>query len=467
MNHSYIAEKLERFLIENEAALFADMKTLIDIDSVETAPEPGAPYGAGVRRALDAALDITARMGLNTHNCEGHMGYAELPGISEKQIATIAHLDVVPAGNGWNSNPFDMVEKDGWVIGRGVIDDKGPLVLTFYLAKFFKEYCEETKTQLPYTLRILMGCSEETGMEDIEYYLQHYPMPAFCFTPDAEFPVGYGEKGGFSGEFRSAKLTGNLVDFQGGVARNVIPDRAFALVKADASTLPSAERIQITEENGCAKITGLGIGGHASLPAGTINAIGLVVNYLLEHSLCSPQEEQFLKMLQTLHSCTDGSSFGIACRDEVFDPLTCIGGTISFQDGVLSQSIDTRYPTAITAPELTEKCQALAALGGGTFTVSSAHDAFYISPDSPAIQILVDTYNEVTGFSKKPFTMGGGTYARHFANAVSFGPEENSLEIPDFVGPMHGANEGANKAFLLQALKIYILSVARLMELDF
>lgn len=467
MDQKYIENKLERFLQENEQAIFADMKTLIDIESVEAAPAENAPYGLGVRRALDAALKMTGEMGLVTHDCEGHMGYAELPGASDKQIATIAHLDVVPAGNGWDSDPFDMVERDGWIIGRGTCDDKGPLVLTFYVAKFFKEYCEETGTKLPYTLRILMGCNEETGMEDVDYYLEHYPMPAFCFTPDANFPVGYGEKGGFSGKLVSEKLSGNLVDFQGGVANNVVPDRAYAIVKAELSKLRDTEQVKVEAEGDYVKVTGYGKGGHASLPQGTVNAIGLVVDYLLENELCTAQEESYLKMLKVLFSCTDGSAFGIACRDEIFDPLTCIGGTIEMQDGVLRQSLDVRYPTSITGEELTAKFQALAASGNGTFEPGRAHDAFYINPDSPAIHALLDTYNEVMGQQKKPFTMGGGTYARHFANAVSFGPEDDLIEIPAFVGPMHGANEGVNKAFMMKSLKVYILSVARLMELEF
>ena len=91
---------------------------------------------------------------------------------------------------------------------------------------------------------------------------------------------------------------------------------------------------------------------------------------------------------------------------------------------------------------------------------------FYISADDPAIQVCIDTFNEVTGRSDKPFTMGGGTYARHFSRAVSFGMEEPYAAYPDWVGQMHGANEGVPKDLLLRSLKIYILAVARLMALS-
>ena len=84
----------------------------------------------------------------------------------------------------------------------------------------------------------------------------------------------------------------------------------------------------------------------------------------------------------------------------------------------------------------------------------------------PAVQALLDVYTHVTGNEAKPFSMGGGTYARNFACAVSFGPENAALEMPDWVGPMHGADEGASEAQLRQALKIYILALLRIMELD-
>ena len=97
----------------------------------------------------------------------------------------------------------------------------------------------------------------------------------------------------------------------------------------------------------------------------------------------------------------------------------------------------------------------------------TAAEPFYIEADSPAIQACINTYNEVTGENAKPFTMGGGTYARHFPYAVSFGPEHSDMVLPEFGGPMHGANEAAPIDKLLEALKIYIIALLRLEEIDF
>ena len=91
---------------------------------------------------------------------------------------------------------------------------------------------------------------------------------------------------------------------------------------------------------------------------------------------------------------------------------------------------------------------------------------FYVDPSSPEIQTLVRSYNEYTSRDTQPFTIGGGTYARHFANAASFGPEEPEAETPEWVGQMHGPDEGVNEEQLRLALKIYIYAIAQLMELE-
>lgn len=460
-----LLDEIDEFINQNKENVLRDLKAIVDINSVEGTPAPGAPFGEGPKKALDTALSIAEGMGLETRNCEGYMGYAQIKGESDKQIATIAHVDVVPEGNGWDGcAPFDMIRREGWILGRGVADDKGPAMLTLYAAKFFKERGEK----LPYTLRILLGANEETGMGDLDYYLAHYEQPAFCFTPDAEFPVCYGEKGIFGGELTTGAISGNIVEFSGGVAHNVVPDRAYALVKADASALSDTENVKISkEENGLCRISAFGKGGHAAMPAGTVNAIALVIDYLLANDLCSESEVRALTMLQKLHASTDGSSIGIDAKDEFFDPLTCVAGVISLKDGVLHQSIDIRYPTSTNDEILEEKLSALAAQAGGAFTKESVAKPFYIDPDMPVIRTLIDTYNEVTGKNAKPFTMGGGTYARHFANAVSFGMEEPNEPTPDWVGTMHGPNEGVSEELLFRSLKIYILAIDRLMTLDF
>ena len=411
-------QKIDAYIAENKEQLLQDIAALVAIDSVEGTPEEGAPFGKGPRAALDKTLELAAGMGLATRNCENYMGYAELAGADpEKYLATICHVDVVPVGNGWTADPFKMRIQDGWLLGRGVSDDKGPMVVTLYALKFLKEQGYE----LRYPIRALIGDNEETHMQDVEYYLKNYPAPVFCFTPDAEFPVCNGEKGHFGGKIVSPVCNGVICDFEGGVANNAVPDRASALLHTDITKLKNAPNITLEPAGeGCVRVRGWGKAGHAAMPEGTVNAIGLVVNYLLDNGLCNDAERAYLEALRKLHASTAGTGLGIDCADGPFGPLTIIGGRIYMEDGKLVQTIDSRFPTCTDGDKLA--AQVTAALGSGAQLQDvEAAEPFYIEADSPAIQACINTYNEVTGEDAKPFTMGGGTYARHFPYAVSFG----------------------------------------------
>ena len=456
---------IDAFAENNRDNILRDITRLVAVPSVEGTPEPGAPFGKGPKAALDKALEIAAELGLDTHNAEGYIGWAQTGPIADgqKYLATITHTDVVPEGNGWDADPYTVRVRDGWLLGRGVADDKGPSILCLYALKYLKD----NGVTLMYPVRALLGANEETNMHDVDYFAAHCEQPAFCFTPDAEFPVCNGEKGGFGGELVSPVLeNGVIVDFVGGVAHNAVPDRAACTVRLPESALKQTEGVTFEAgENGTTIIRGWGKSGHAAMPQGTVNAIGLIVTCLLESKVCPPAETAYLQVLHTLHATTDGSALGIAASDDVFDPLTIIGGTIEMKDGRLRQSFDCRYPTSTTAEHLTEMMTQVCGTAATLEDVSS-RVPFYIAADSPAIQTLITTYNDVTGENKKPFTMGGGTYARHFPYAVSFGPEHTDIELPEFAGPMHGANEGTPFEKLIEALKIYILALLRLQEIE-
>lgn len=282
-------QKIDAYIAENKEQLLQDIAALVAIDSVEGTPEEGAPFGAGPRAALDKTLELAAGMGFATRNCENYIGYAELAGADpEKYLATICHVDVVPVGNGWTADPFKMRIQDGWLLGRGVSDDKGPMIVTLYALKFLKEQ----GYQLRYPIRAIVGDNEETHMNDVKYYLENYPAPVFCFTPDAEFPVCNGEKGHFGGKIVSPVCNGVIAEFEGGVANNAVPDRASALVKTDIRKLKNAPNITLEPEGDGVRVRGWGKSGHAAMPEGTVNAIGLVADYLLDNGLCNDAERE-------------------------------------------------------------------------------------------------------------------------------------------------------------------------------
>ncbi len=468
-----LMRRIDAYVDEVWEDVVQDICTLVAHESVADAASaaPGAPFGPGVRAALDDALAIAKRLGLDTGEDEGFIGWADVPGASERQVATIAHLDVVPAGAGWSADPFQVRRHDGWLIGRGVADDKGPAVLSLYVGAFLKRMGELPR----YTFRALLGCDEEVGMTDVKHYLSTHDDPAFLFTPDAEFPVCNAEKGLFEGVFVSAPIEGGVIrSWSGSDVSNAIPGSSVAELAVDAGALaaPRANADRIVVESlgeGSCRITATGVGGHASLPAGTVNAVGLMVGYLQENAgVLAPAERDFVDLMAVIHADTAGEALGVASANDTFGPLTLIGSVVKVEDGRILHAIDSRYPDSTTGEEMERALSQVAERYGASFELEMGKPPFSVEGSDPAVQALLATYNEVTGKDAQLFSMGGGTYARSFKRAVSFGPEDEEVNAsaPDWVGPMHGADEGANEEALKRALKMYIIATLRLMELD-
>lgn len=501
-----LEQEIDRYLSANWESVVADMDTLIRIPSIEDLAsadvDAGQPYGPRPAQALQAALDLAAGMGFDAHNEGGHIGYADFPGESKKQLGLICHTDVVPAGPGWHYEPFAVTRKDGYLIGRGTTDDKGPLVVALHAMNFWKQMQDQGKCgRFPYTMRFIFGANEETGMRDVAYYRAHHEDPAFLFTPDAEFPVCYGEKGIYNALLISSDVPieqRSVVSFDGGVAINAVAGTATAVVRVDAATLPAAPGISIEPVRGgaeidggsvdisdaeqesadvdiaivrdegmpLARLTAHGRSAHASLPEDGVNAIGMIVEYLLQNNLVTSMERSYFEVIGKLMAATDGRGLGLACSDEHFGALTAVGGRMRMDGNRFVQTVDVRYPTTMTAEKLTARLGDLVAPAGGVCEQTRDDEPFLMDAQGPFVQALLSAYNEATGEDAKPFTMGGGTYAREFSNAASFGPEKPWVEKPGWVGGMHGPDEAVSEDSLKEAFRVYVLTIAKLMQLE-
>ena len=469
MADTALLEQIDAWIDEKWEHIVSEIKTLVDIPSQEDLDHagPGEPFGPGPHRALLAGLDLCRRLGMDVADHEGYVGTADYPGADPtKQVCQIAHLDTVPCGPGWSQDPHVMTRRDGYLIGRGTLDDKGPFVVGCYAMR----YWHERGAEFPYTMRMILGSNEETSLKDVEYYLERFPEPTFLMTPDAEFPVCYGEKGIYQGVFSSNPIAdGRIAAWHAGEAFNAIPTDASITIRADIETLPPADGISLaTAGDGLVLISAKGKGGHASMPEGTVNAIGMLVDYLLDNNLVTSDERRFLKLQKALIDDYSGAGVGVSATDELFGPLTIIGGMAwRDDDGSLHQSVDSRYPTTFSRAQFEEALNATAARFDATYETDNDTEPFYIDPNGPEIQKLIAVYNDITGEDRKPFTIGGGTYAREFKNAAAFGPEMPWKTDPAWVGPMHGDDEGVSEELLKTTLKVYIVALKELMEITY
>ena len=176
------------------------------------------PFGEGPAKALDCFLKIAERMGFETDNVDNYAGVVSY-GEGEETVGVLAHLDVVPAGKGWTTDPFRMVIKDGNMYGRGVIDDKGSAIAALYGLRIIRDLGIPLKRGL----RLVVGCNEELGSRCMEYYVAHRQPPTLGFTPDASYPLIHGEKGSFWAKLFFDKETLPILKMEAGEVFNAVP----------------------------------------------------------------------------------------------------------------------------------------------------------------------------------------------------------------------------------------------------
>ena len=83
-------------------------------------------------------------------------------------VLVYGHVDVQPPDplELWESDPFSLEERDGWLYGRGVADDKGQL---YVLVKAAAELA--AAGELPVNVRVTCDAEEETGGHQIVDFL--------------------------------------------------------------------------------------------------------------------------------------------------------------------------------------------------------------------------------------------------------------------------------------------------------
>ena len=388
-----------------------DLKSIVRVPSVAAESDGKYPYGVECARALDTAASLAEKYGFRVENHEYHC-LSVLYGDSDREVGIVAHLDVVPAGDGWSCEPYDVTERDGLFIGRGTHDDKGPFIQSLYTLRFFRE----NGIKLPFTLRLILGSDEEVGSTDLEYFVTVRKPPMFSFTPDSEFPVCIGEKGILGLEVDYGKAPEGFT-ISGGTVSNAVAGTAQAVVKTEKA-LPEAENITLEKVCGGVKITATGKTAHAAMPEAGVNAINLLVSYLSENGLVSGEAFELIRRSTGEYL---GETLGIAATDADFGYLTCVGGVISVRGGHIIQSYNIRYIPTTPYEDIVAAVERTVAPCGGSVSVVSQSDGYHVSAEDKKIKALTDACESVLGIRCEPYTMGGGTYARWLPNTVAFG----------------------------------------------
>lgn len=454
--------EIKEYFKQHSEALIQDICRLIKIKSVREAAMDGMPYGQGPAGVLEESEKMAGSMGFSVTNYDNYVLAIDFND-KEKQLDILAHLDVVPEGEGWSiTEAYKPVVIDGRLYGRGAIDDKGPAVAALYAMKAIKDL----NIPLNKNVRLILGADEECGSSDLSHYYKYESEAPMSISPDAEFPVINLEKGGLGGaitaEYKEDALSSGILKIHGGEKQNVVPGRAhadvFGLSKMQIEE--SCRKVEeltglhyiVEEHNDYIHIEVIGETGHAASPQKAKNSVTGIIGLLTSLPLQEGNGFKSLKALGSLfpHGDWTGEAAGIKMRDEISGELTISLNVIDYGPRGFRAVFDSRCPLCANSENMRDVLERSCSQAGLRLEAGSMYPSHYVPEDSILVKTLLKCYKEVTGKEGSCVAIGGGTYVHRLQNGVAFG-----AAMPEKEYNVHGANEYAEVKELITCAELY------------
>lgn len=398
-----------------------DLFSILEINTIYN--DDLKPFGSGNIKCLNRMLELGKNNGFKVSNLDNYCGYIEY-GKGSEILGVLCHLDVVDVNKSkWNTDPFKPIILDNKIYARGALDDKGPLMASFYALKQLKE-----ENFIPNKrIRLIMGCNEESGSKCMEYYKMHAEEPTISFSPDAEYPVIFGEKAILTIKI-SGKIDSIIKEYKAGVKFNIVPDYAKC-------TLNNNETLEF-----------YGKASHAMEPSLGINAIHKSIDYLK-----SLYDDKFINFLDKyFNNDLDASKINSKSHSDIMGDLTSNLAILEVKDNKFSMIINYRMPNESDYDNIINNLTNILKPYNFNLEVLDYMPLHIVNPNSKLVQTLLKTYIKYTNdFNAKPISIGGGTYAKSFKNSVAFG-----TRFPDEEDTCHIDNEYVNIDSLKLSIKI-------------
>src|SRR3954470_6900259 len=248
---SFMASPAVAFARQNQQRFLGELKDLLRIASVSTAPE----HKADVQRAAEYVSSDLRRIGMENVEViptKGHpLIYADWLHAAGKPTALCyAHYDVQPPDplNEWISPPFEPAERNNNIYARGAVDDKGQLWMEL---KAIEAMMRGYGGKLPINVKFIIEGEEEVGGESIAEYVrkQKAKLKAdFALVCDTELfaadlpTLCVGLRGLV---YTEIEAVGAKTDLHSGMYGGAAPNPLFALVEIISKLKDAEGRIQI------------------------------------------------------------------------------------------------------------------------------------------------------------------------------------------------------------------------------
>ena len=422
----------------NYTDFFETLQSLISIESVLDTPTEDAPFGKENKRALEFFLNKAKEFGFETINYDNYGG--ELFYGEGEEVGIVGHLDIVPLGQGWKTDPLKVTEVDGVLYGRGVEDDKAPCLLCLYALKELKDEGVKFNRKI----RFIVGCNEESGWKDIEYIKTKTKFPKYGFSPDSNFPVCYAEKGVYHLNVTLPEFK-NFKNLTGGTAFNAVC--AYATVEATEKGIDNA----LLEKYGL-KLNGnliesFGVSAHGSHPEMGKNAFYPLLKYIEEMG------EELYNLPDLIFN--DGVNLAPFVNEQ--GKTTLSPNIVKKVGDKLVLTCDLRLPAPFCIEQLKENLAKIKQ----EYVVIEKHEPFMADKDGWLVKALLDSYNEVTKENAKPIYLCGSTFARCFEVGCGFGFGDDDR---GYTKGCHTSHEGVTVEHLKKSYEIYKKAIYNLVK---
>ena len=405
-----------KYANDNKQKFLDDLKELLKIDTVliEQPEVKEAPFGYNLVKALEYMLELGKREGFVTKNIENVAGHIEY-GEGEEVVGVLCHLDVVPTGDGWTYPPFEPTIVGDRIYARGSMDDKGACISSLYALKALKE----SNVKINKKIRLIFGTDEETGSRGIKRYLELEQMPDLGFSPDADYPLIYGEKGILSFDL-VGKVSDEIIEFVSGDRYNVVPEVATVVLKKDYKEqyLEFLKQKNYNGEIKDNKYIMYGKRAHAMEPRNGVNAIIRLLEFL--NTII---DDSYIKFVYDNFKCSRLNTMNENFTDSEMGDLTSNVALLNITNNIGKCGINFRYPINWDKEKFFNNLNNKAIEANVKVDLLNDSTPHYVSKEDDLVKTLHKSYIKYTNDDKTPLmTIGGGTYARSLKKAVAFGP---------------------------------------------
>lgn len=441
---------------KNKEEFIKEIRELVKIPSVleETPFLVDTPFGKPISESLNYVLNLGQKMGFETKNIKNVSGHIEY-GEGLEIIGVLCHVDVVPADGKWKYPPFSATIEGDKIYGRGTLDDKGPTICSLFALKMIKDL----NIKLNKKVRLILGTDEETAWRGIEKYLQEEQMPTVGFSPDADFPLIYGEKGILTFDLVANNNDTNLKKFIAGKRYNVVPEYACALFDGDL-TKPYQDYLNKNNKKGsivAEKIEMFGKSAHAMMPEAGENAAIELCKFLNKYT-----SNPLIKFVSDKLQDSRCKGMGLAYTNLEMGDLTMNVGILEIDQDKSRLGLNFRYPIGFDSKNFVLEFAKQANQYGLQLDFKEDKKPHFVDKNSKFVQALHKAYIEYTGDDKTSLkTIGGGTYARAIKNAVAFG-----VMFPGEIELAHQVDEYISIENAMLATAIIAQAIVNLGQMD-